>query len=102
MIIKAFLNAAGVNSLLTGGTAVGSSRPDSQSGMYIETLIDTHEYSVSPGDDPTVGMSYFTFGPRPPRQVSEAKYLAQDTAKPQQEAKPVVSPTYPRKEVTTP
>lgn len=87
MIIKAFLNAAGVNSLLNGGSAEGRSRPDKD--FLIETLIETHEYGVSPADDAANGIAYFTFTARRGKTVFNDMAAIADINK---VAKAVVAP----------
>lgn len=69
MIIRAFLNAHGVKELIGGGTAEG--RSNAQGHFLIETLIDTHEYTVSPAIDAVNGVANFTFGKK------ESLYSAQ-------------------------
>ena len=61
MIVKAFVNAEGLNKLVAGESTAAASRHDPSRNMLIEVLVDLHEFDVSPAVDATQAIGHFTF-----------------------------------------
>lgn len=68
MLIKAFLNAHGLNELLAGGSAAGRSRPDGN--FLLEGWFDSHEYDMAANIDPTIGLGSFTIAVKRPKYAA--------------------------------